>query len=268
MPYADNDGVKIFYKTEGRGPPIVLHTGLAGTHLDWIKFADYVEALKDSYHLILIDPRGRGKSDKPYEPEMHSLKHMVGDVTSVLDEMGLEKAHFWGYSMGGRVGLAAAVYASERFNSFIIGGAGLIEKDSPEAIEEYHEYIREYEERIPFYGKDIEEVTAHIKEKRGDNMNDYTVERWMNADPRALIAFCSYYENIGMADILPTVTNPFLLYAGEEDKAPHKYAKLCNEILRNSKFISFPGLGHLEAFTRIDQVLPHILWFLENLSEP
>ncbi len=49
MPYADNDGVKIFYIDEGNGPPIVLHHGLAGTHLDWIMYNDYIEALRDRY---------------------------------------------------------------------------------------------------------------------------------------------------------------------------------------------------------------------------
>ena len=78
MPYAENEGVKNYYKVTGKGPPLVLHTGLAGTHLDWIKFVDYVDALKDKYQLILMDARGRGKSDKPHAPEMHSMKKMVG----------------------------------------------------------------------------------------------------------------------------------------------------------------------------------------------
>jgi len=128
MPYADNDGVKIFYKQEGVGPPIVLQHGLAGTHLDWIRFSDYVGTLRENYQLILLDARGRGKSDKLYAPEDYSMEHMVGDITAILDEVGLEKAHFWGYSMGGRIGLAAGVYAPDRFSSLIIGGAGLSER--------------------------------------------------------------------------------------------------------------------------------------------
>jgi pimeloyl-ACP methyl ester carboxylesterase len=194
MPYANNNGIKIFYKLEGKGPPIVLQHGLAGTHLDWIKFDNYVDSLKTKYQLILLDARGRGKSDKPYTPEMHSMKNYVGDITAILNDIGLEKAHFWGYSFGGRVGLAAVVYAPERFNSLIIGGVGMYEKDSPEFFDDIKEYIQEYESRIPVYGKSVEEVTAHIRKTRGNNMNDYTVERWMNADPRALIAYCSYID--------------------------------------------------------------------------
>jgi len=115
--------VKIFYIDEGEGPPIVLHHGLAGTHLDWIMYNDYIKALKDRYRLLAIDARGRGKSDKRYAPEEHSMKHYVGDVTAVLDAAGLDKAHFWGYSMGGQVGLATGKYAPERFSSLIISAA-------------------------------------------------------------------------------------------------------------------------------------------------
>jgi len=128
MPYADNDGVQIFYKEEGEGPSIVLQHGLAGTHLDWSRGADYIGALRDEYHLIALDARGRGKSDKLYAPEDYAMEYMVGDITAILDEIGLEKAHFWGYSMGGRIGLAAGVYAPDRFSSLIIGGAGLSER--------------------------------------------------------------------------------------------------------------------------------------------
>jgi pimeloyl-ACP methyl ester carboxylesterase len=95
-------------------------------------------------------------------------------------------------------------------------------------------------------------------------MDDYTVERWMKADPRALVAYCSYRDNIGMADILPTITTPCLLYAGELDTIPHKYAKLCDEIMPNSSFVSLRGLNHFEGFIRMDQVLPLVLGFIDS----
>ena len=265
LPYANNDGVNIFYKIVGRGEPLLLMHGLAGTHLDWIKYG-YVDAIKDKYQLILIDARGRGKSDKPYTPEKHSLRNYVKDITAVLDKLGLDKTNYWGYSFGGMVGLAAGVYAPERFSSLIIGGYGMYEKDSPEYIEDIKAYIREYEARIPIYGKSVEEVTAYIKKTRGDNIDDYAVERWMNADPRALIAFCINYENIGMAEILPTISTPCLLYAGDLDAVPHKYSKLCDTVMQNSRFVSLSGLNHPEAFSRIDLVLPHVITFLESIA--
>lgn len=237
----------------------MLHHGLAGTHENWSKRVNYVEALKDKYQLVLMDARGRGKSDKPHSPEKHSMEYMVGDVTAILDDLDIEKAHFWGYSMGGRVGLATGKYAPDRFSSLIIGGNGLSEKDSKEEMEELKGYIRRFEQ-----GTDA--VIDLIEKGRGTEIAGWERDKWMNTDLDALIAYCSNYENIGMADYLPTLSIPCLLYAGAEDTYPHSRAKACAEIMQNSVFVSLPGLDHGGAFLGKDQVLPHVLKFLEGLQ--
>lgn len=83
----------------------------------------YVEALQHDYRLILVDAQGHGHSDKPHEPAAYEPQLFVADILAVLDHLHIAKAHFWGYSMGGRIGFATAKYAPERFSSFIIGGA-------------------------------------------------------------------------------------------------------------------------------------------------
>lgn len=258
MPFADNEGVRIFYKMEGVGAPLVLHHGLTGTHESWSKHANYVGVLEDKYQLVLMDARGHGRSDKPHVPERYGMEYMVGDVTVVLDELGIDKAHFWGYSMGGRVGLATGRYAPDRFSSLIIGGNGLSEKDSEGEIEELQGYI-------PILKQGVNAWLAFLGREMED-LEDWEIDKWNNADFDALIAYCSYYENIGMAEYLPTLTVPCLLYAGEEDTYPHSTAKACAEIMQNALFVSLPGLNHGGAFRSRDQVLPHVLKFLESLE--
>ena len=258
MPFAHNNGVRIFHRVVGDGSPLVLHHGLGGTHEEWSS-TGYVEALKGKRRLILMDARGSGKSDKPHAPEKHSTECMVGDVVAVLDDLGIEKAHFWGYSMGGRVALAAGKYAPDRFISLIIGGNGLSEKDSKEEMEELQGYIRIFEQGV-------DAVIASIEKGRGIEMDKLERDKWLNADLDALIAYCSNYENIGMADYLPTLTIPCLFYAGEEDTYPHSRAKAAADIMQNASFVSLPGLDHGGAFNCGDRVLPHVLQFLENVE--
>ena len=100
----------------------------------------------------------------------------------------------------------------------------------------------------------------------GEDAEPYMIDRWLNADPRALIAFCSYTENIGMVDILPTLSLPCLLYVGEEDTKRHSRAIDCAEIMQNAVFVSLPGLDHAGAFVRKDIVLPPVLKFLETFQ--
>jgi len=258
MPFADNEGVRIFYELIGAGPPLVLHHGLTGTHESWSKHANYVGVLKDKYQLVLMDARGHGRSDKPHVPERYGMEYMVGDVIAVLDELDIDKAHFWGYSMGGRVGLATGRYAPNRFSSLIIGGNGLSEKDSEGEIEELQGYI-------PILKQGVDAWLAFLGMEMED-LEDWETEKWNNADFDALIAYCSYYENIGMAKYLPTLTVPCLLYAGEEDTYPHSTAKACADIMQNALFVSLPGLNHGGAFRSRDQVLPHVLKFLQSLE--
>ncbi len=47
----------------------------------------------------------------------------VGDVLAVLDDLGIERAHYYGYSYGGMMGWALGTHAPERFVSMAIGGA-------------------------------------------------------------------------------------------------------------------------------------------------
>ena len=99
----------------------------------------------------------------------------------------------------------------------------------------------------------------------GDDVQEYFIDRWLNADPRSLIAFCSNWENIGMAEILPSLTVPFLLYAGQCDQPEHDLAKSCANILQNATFISLPKLDHVGGFSELNIVIPHVIQFLERI---
>ena len=258
MPFADSGEIKIFYESEGDGSPLVLHHGLTGAHEGWSNLANYVDALKDKYQLVLMDARGHGRSGKPHEPEMYGMEYMVGDVTAVLDELGIDVAHFWGYSMGGRIGLATGKYAPDRFSSLIIGGNGLSEKDSEGEVAELKGLISIMEQGL--------DAWLALLGRNKEELEGWEKDQWINADFDALIAYCSNYENIGMAEYLPTLTVPCLLYAGEDDTYPHSTAKACAEIMQNASFVSLPGLNHMGAFRSKEKILPHVLKVLKNLG--
>ena len=107
MPYADNQGIRVHYKVEGEGPPLVLQHGSTSSIQAWYQNG-YVEPLKPHYQLILVDARGHGASDKPHDAVSYALPFAlplrVSDIVAVLDDLGIQKAHYWGYSMGGWIG--------------------------------------------------------------------------------------------------------------------------------------------------------------------
>lgn len=122
MPPTVNQGVAINYELEGDGPLLVLCHGSFGSLEDWYDFG-YVDGLKDTRTLVLIDARGHGKSDKPLDTGSYSLASRASDITAVLDALGIETADYLGYSMGGWIGFGLALYAKDRFRSLMLGGA-------------------------------------------------------------------------------------------------------------------------------------------------
>ena len=118
MPFVTNQGIRIHYDSIGSGPALVMHHGSLCSGKDLID-CGYVDALKADHQVILLDSRGHGQSDKPHDPEAYDLALRASDVVAVLDELGIRKADYFGYSLGGWIGFGLAKHSLERFSSFI-----------------------------------------------------------------------------------------------------------------------------------------------------
>ncbi len=256
MSYADNNGVKIHYQVEGEGPPIVLQHGFSGSLQSWYD-SGYVETLKRDHTLILADTRGHGKSDMPHSPEEYSMELKVADVTSIMDDLGLERAVYMGYSLGGRTGYGVAKHAPERFDAIIIGGM--------------HPYGRagtdgSVNKRIELLHGGMESYVAQIEEQSGP-MDPDRRARMLDNDAQALIASSIELRDFrGIEEVLPTMTMPCLLYVGEADFL-YEGVKECVKHMPNATFVSFPGLDHGQTSRRSDLVLPHVADFLNRVRE-
>lgn len=127
MAYATNptDGVRIHYEVEGSGPPLVLLHWTTGS-IDDLRENGYVDALRARHQLILLDARGHGRSDTPHDPESYALARFVGDIVAVLDAAGVASAHYFGFSLGGRVGFALGRLAPERARSLMLAGGNYL----------------------------------------------------------------------------------------------------------------------------------------------
>ena len=256
MPYTDNQGVRIHYKVEGDGPPLVLLHGGLGRLEGWYEMG-YVEPLKKDYQLILIDMRGHGASDKPHNPNAYELQPLTADIIAVLDDVGINKAYtLLGYSLSGRIAFGIAKYASERFNSFIIGGA--------------HPYMldqNELEADIQLFKRGKDAVIAEMEKGLGSKMTPEMKARLASNDYEAIAAlFSAKHWRFSLEDVLPTMTMPCLVFVGEADPL-YAGAKECVKNMPNATFISLPSLGHLGIMSQRHLVLPHITKFLSKVSQ-
>lgn len=246
MPFIRNRGVRIHYRVEGEGQPVVLHHGLAGSGKTF-QMLGYTESLRNDYRLILMDARGHGGSHKPRKPESYSLERFVEDVVAVLDELSVSQAHFFGYSFGGWVGFGMAGLAPERLHSLIIGGT--------------HPYGEGYESFRRVDGKDPQAFVAALEEAIGEPVSSEFKTLVLSNDLRALAA-CAQ-PRPSLEEILPNVEMPCLLFAGTAD-ARYTKIKECTKSMPNAQFLSLSGLNHVETFLRADLLLPHLRRFLKG----
>jgi pimeloyl-ACP methyl ester carboxylesterase len=93
------------YERMGSGPPLVLLHGVGHRRQAWGTVLDRLTPHRD---VIIVDLPGHGESP-PLETGEPAVEAMLGAVTALLDDLGLERPHVAGNSLGGRLALEAAV---------------------------------------------------------------------------------------------------------------------------------------------------------------
>jgi pimeloyl-ACP methyl ester carboxylesterase len=83
--------------------------------------------------------------------------------------------------------------------------------------------------------------------------------RLLGNDVQALLASVTD-DRPDISEILPTMTMPSLLYAGEADPL-RPLVERCASELPNGRFFSLPGVNHIQGAVRSDLVLPQVVEF-------
>ena len=254
MSFALNADVRIHYEVEGSGPPLVLQHGFTDTLEAWHEHG-YVDDLAGTYQLILLDARGHGLSDKPHDPAAYTLEQLASDVTTVLDAEGVEKTHFYGYSMGGRIAYGMAKHAPERLLSLMVGGIppyGNIERST--------QFVALLEQGVAGFIAAFEAVSP---------LSPGLKARMEACDIDALIAMqgCRLLKDDDVVGALGALTCPYWLIAGDADLlAPYSEIVEYAKTLPGTPLITLPGLDHFQGLERSDMVLPHLHDFFDKVS--
>src|ERR1700734_1522336 len=120
--FVDGSGVRIYYKTLGRGVPLLLlHGGPGADHSD---FLPALRPLARHCQLVLIDERGSGRPERLRDTKGYTLNHMVKDIECVRQHLKLERLVVLGHSFGGILAQAYAVRHPKRVLGLVLAGTG------------------------------------------------------------------------------------------------------------------------------------------------
>ena len=172
-----------------------------------------------------------------------------------MDDSGVDKAHYMGYSMGGRTGFGLVMHALDRFHSLIIGGMGAdtANTDTPP------------QDRIDLLRQGMASYVANTEANEGP-MEPGRRERLLENDPEALIAATLAPRGTdGVEGLLPGLDIPCLLNCGDADGFYHG-SKEAAEAIPGAEFVPLPGLDHGQASRAGEMVLPHVTRFLKGAT--
>lgn len=130
--YETVNGLKMYYEIHGKGNPLVLlHGAFSNGETD---FATLVPGLAKDRQVILIDQQGHGRTEDIDRPLR--LAHMADDTVELLKKLHIEKADFFGYSVGGAVALHIAKRHPEVVRKIVSAGGTSYTRDGfyPEAL--------------------------------------------------------------------------------------------------------------------------------------
>jgi 4,5:9,10-diseco-3-hydroxy-5,9,17-trioxoandrosta-1(10),2-diene-4-oate hydrolase len=117
-------GLRLHYHEAGDGPEtvILLHGGGPGASAS-SNFSRNIPVFAKSFRTIAVDQPGFGKSDKPTGHPQY-FTHSANAVVGLMDELGIERAHFVGNSLGGGAAVRLALDHPDRAGRLVLMGPG------------------------------------------------------------------------------------------------------------------------------------------------
>jgi pimeloyl-ACP methyl ester carboxylesterase len=119
MPYADVNGLHLYYEEHGEGLPLVLlHGGLVTIDLN---FAVALPALAQRHRVIAVELQGHGHTADIDRPP--TFPDFAADVVALLDHLGIEQADVVGFSLGGLTGYELVISHPDRIRRAVLASA-------------------------------------------------------------------------------------------------------------------------------------------------
>jgi pimeloyl-ACP methyl ester carboxylesterase len=259
------DGTRVYFEDEGgEGAPVIIHGGFLDP-VALVRGSPIAGALRkfpEEFRLIYVDHRGHGRSDKPHDLAAYAMPLRVADAIAVVDELGIERAHFIGTSWGGRLGFGIGEHAPERVRSLVIIG------QQPYAIDPNGPLARVVGDALEASRTEGIEALVLAFEAIAGRYPETERALFLANDPEAMrAAWTAAMAEGAISEDLTTWRVRCLIYVAADDVDFHDQARRAPAEIPNAEFISVEGTDHLGMDTApTDPVLPAVLRTLRETS--
>ena len=269
MPITKAGDINIEYYVEGTGPPLLMIMGWGGQANSWGE--PFLERLRPHFQIVRFSNRGTGLSDNP-GGEL-TIRLMAEDAAGLLAELGIEKAHVLGISMGGRIAQELVLNHTEAVQGLVLGCTGCGPAHSvtpnPQVLAKLGQIATlPLQERIRQFW--LVTVTPEFIDRGKEFLDDIismhlaapTPVDTLGRQMAAIMRFDTYER-------LPQVKAPTLIIHGDKDLlVPVGNADFLHDRIPNSTMRIVPGVAHMFFWEKPEESAGAIVEFLSSVPAP
>ncbi len=243
---------------------VVAWHGLARTGRDMDPLAAHLSAL--GYRVICPDTIGRGLSQWSPEPETeYCLDFYARIATDLVDQLGLDRFHWVGTSMGGAIGMVcAAGPLKARLARLVLNDIG------PELAAPAVDRIRSYAGspasfatvgELEQYFRTVYKPYGYLPDAQWTLLTESSTRRLPNGwvtphyDPAMVMQFSHHPDDYGLWDAYDRIVIPVLCLRGaDSDLLLVETAEAMRDRGPRALVVTIDGCGHAPALNVPDQL--------------
>lgn len=150
--YVQVDDLKVFCRVQGQGPLIIVQGGMWIDTLDDTMAGPFSARLGQHFTVLTFDPRGQGRTNAG--AGRISYGRFAADTVRLMDALGIDRAHFFGHSDGGCIGVSLLIDFPDRLKSATLSGTVFnldgYRPDSQTKLAEAYQIIKAGGETSPY----------------------------------------------------------------------------------------------------------------------
>ena len=251
--YSEVNGLKMYYEMYGQGKPIVLIHG--GGSTIQTTFEKAIPLFAKNRKVIAVELQAHGRTNDRNADL--SFEQDADDIATLLKNLNVDKADFFGFSNGGTTLLQIAIRHSEIVDKIVLGSALAKRNGVPEWFWNFMKQARL--ENMP------EQLKVAYRQVAPDSNG---LQIMHDRDAKRMVNFKDIPD-----DKIKSIKAPTLIIIGDKDVITPEHAIELHRQMANSELAIIPG-GHGEYigeittiksdFKESDLVVPMIEKFLNK----
>jgi len=256
------EGLRIAYRREGRGRPLLLLHGFFGDTRVWRRQFD---DLSPDFDLIAWDAPGAGRSDDP--PEAWRMPEYARCLGRFIEAIGVDRPNVLGLSFGSTLALELYRQRPDLPAALVLASAyaGWTGSLSPEMVRQrLQQTIADFdlpaEQVVAIYN-----VPGLLTENAPPELVDENAAIMRGFHPGGMKVITRSLAEADLRDMLQRIEAQTLLIYGDRDvRSPLSIAHDLHARIPGSKLAVLPGVGHLCNVEGADLFNAEVRAFLRN----